>query len=90
MFKEPIEILPNVCYTACATLKVREALGLADRVPPVGLAEAEWESQVLTCPVGRPGAPQDAMCCWPASQSSPEAPGRDWLSEATLCSSERR
>lgn len=23
MFKEPIEILPNVCYTACATLKVR-------------------------------------------------------------------
>ena len=25
MFKEPIEILPNVCYTACATLKVRAA-----------------------------------------------------------------
>lgn len=23
MFKEPIEILPTVCYTACATLKVR-------------------------------------------------------------------
>lgn len=23
MFKEPVEILPNVCYTACATLKVR-------------------------------------------------------------------
>lgn len=23
MFKEPIEILPNVSYTACATLKVR-------------------------------------------------------------------
>lgn len=21
MFKEPVEILPNVCYTACATLK---------------------------------------------------------------------
>lgn len=23
MFKEPVEILPNVNYTACATLKVR-------------------------------------------------------------------
>lgn len=23
MFKEPIEILPNLCYMACATLKVR-------------------------------------------------------------------
>lgn len=22
MFKEPVEILPNVSYTACATLKV--------------------------------------------------------------------
>ena len=23
MFKEPVEVLPNVNYTACATLKVR-------------------------------------------------------------------
>lgn len=26
MFKEPVEILPNVNYTACATLKVCDAL----------------------------------------------------------------
>lgn len=25
MFKEPVEILPNVSYTACATLKVSGA-----------------------------------------------------------------
>lgn len=27
MFKEPVEILPNVNYTACATLKVGHAGG---------------------------------------------------------------
>jgi hypothetical protein len=26
MFKEPVEILPNVNYTACATLKVQALL----------------------------------------------------------------
>ena len=28
MFKEPVEILPNVNYTACATLKVSHVLGI--------------------------------------------------------------
>lgn len=32
MFKEPIEILPTVCYTACATLKVRMPNGAEENV----------------------------------------------------------
>ena len=29
MFKEPVEVLPNTNYIACATLKVTRLLGLA-------------------------------------------------------------
>ena len=34
MFKEPVEILPNVNYTACATLKVPPASSPAPPSPP--------------------------------------------------------
>lgn len=34
MFKEPVEVLPNVNYTACATLKVRPLCSLYPVAPP--------------------------------------------------------
>lgn len=33
MFTEPVEILPNVSYTACATLKVRRLSNINFQLP---------------------------------------------------------
>lgn len=46
MFKEPVEILPNVNYTACATLKVPQGMG--EVRAPAGI---QCKLSLALCPV---------------------------------------
>lgn len=47
MFKEPVEILPNVNYTACATLKVCVAFLIPDTHAALSCFKSAFQSSCL-------------------------------------------
>ncbi|ELW62843.1 BTB/POZ domain-containing protein 1 [Tupaia chinensis] len=62
MFKEPIEILPNVCYTACATLKGKSQNKEPERSPPpLGPVAVDPKGCVTIAIHAKPGSKQNAV-----------------------------
>ncbi|KAH0509019.1 BTB/POZ domain-containing protein 1 [Microtus ochrogaster] len=62
MFKEPIEILPNVCYTACATLKGKNQTKEPETpLPPTGPVATDPKGCVTIAIHAKPGSKQNAV-----------------------------
>uniref|UniRef100_A0A8C6GC58 BTB (POZ) domain containing 1 n=2 Tax=Euarchontoglires TaxID=314146 RepID=A0A8C6GC58_MUSSI len=62
MFKEPIEILPNVCYTACATLKGKNQTKEPETAPPAAGPVATDPKGFVTIAIhAKPGSRQNAV-----------------------------
>lgn len=74
MFKEPVEVLPNVNYTACATLKVGSALHPRACSRSLQVLPLSWEQPDLTMPPTPASGPGLSLWHQRSSQGDPRVP----------------